>query len=234
MGPLHWLRQGDGVTQATALLLLAMSVASWVVMLWKLRLMQRARRDVARATAAFWQAPDWDSVQQQVAAFDREALVLPLADAAKNIATSAGAIRARASFNPLSAQASLGQQLTRVLRDALHAVLGKLQFGQVLLASSIRLELPRTEGAVPGTAPQSVTVVVDKVGQAFINDEPLAQSALAQRFITIAAEHPGTEVQLRADAAVPYGRVVAIMGAAHQAGLTRIGFVAEPLAAPPP
>ena len=72
-----------------------------------------------------------------------------------------------------------------------------------LLASSIRLELPRTEGAVPGTAPQSVTVVVDKVGQAFINDEPLAQSALAQRFITIAAEHPDTEVQLRADAAVP-------------------------------
>ena len=135
MGPLHWLRQGDGVTQATALLLLAMSVASWVVMLWKLRLMQRARRDVARATAAFWQAPDWDSAQQQVAAFDREALVLPLADAAKNIATSAGAIRAKASFNPLSAQASLGQQLTRVLRDALHAVLGKLQFGQVLLAT---------------------------------------------------------------------------------------------------
>ncbi len=102
-----------------------------------------------------------------------------------------------------------------------------------LLASSIRLELPRTEGAVPGTAPQSVTVVVDKVGQAFINDEPLAQSALAQRFITIAAEHPDTEVQLRADAAVPYGRVVPIMGAALQAGLTRIGFVAEPVAAPP-
>jgi biopolymer transport protein TolR len=86
---------------------------------------------------------------------------------------------------------------------------------------------------VPGTAPQSVTVVVDKLGQAFINDEPLAQAALAQRLASIAAQHPDTEVQLRADAAVPYGRVVAIMGAAHQAGLTRIGFVAEPVAGPP-
>ena len=104
-----------------------------------------------------------------------------------------------------------------------------------LLASSIRLELPRTDGAGAHAAPpQSVTVVVDKVGQAFINDEPLAQSALAQPFTTIAAEHPDTEVQLRADAAVPYGRVVAIMGAAHQAGLTRIGFVAEPVAAATP
>ena len=99
-----------------------------------------------------------------------------------------------------------------------------------LLASSIRLELPRTEGAAPGAAAQAVTVVVDKVGQAFINDQPLAQAALAQRFSAIAAEHPDTEVQLRADASVPYGRVVAIMGAAHQAGLTRIGFVAEPVA----
>jgi biopolymer transport protein TolR len=97
-----------------------------------------------------------------------------------------------------------------------------------LLASAIRLELPRTEGTAPGAAQQAITVVVDKVGQAFINDEPLTQAAVAQRFSAIAAEHPDTEVQLRADAAVPYGRVVAIMGAAHQAGLTRIGFVAEP------
>ena len=141
MEPLHWLRQGDAVTQATALLLLAMSVASWVVMLWKLRLMQRARRDVARSTAAFWQAADWDSAQQQVAAFDREALVLPLASAAKMIAASARIQRATADLSTLSAlntlsnQASLGQQLTRVLRDALHAVLARLQFGQVLLAT---------------------------------------------------------------------------------------------------
>ena len=141
MEPLHWLRQGDAVTQATALLLLAMSVASWVVMLWKLRLMQRARHDVARSTAAFWQAPDWDSAQQQVAAFDRDALLLALVSSAKMIAASARIQRATADLSTLSAlstlsnQASLGQQLTRVLRDALHAVLARLQFGQVLLAT---------------------------------------------------------------------------------------------------
>ena len=32
----NWLRQGDAITQATAKLLLLMSVASWVVILWKL------------------------------------------------------------------------------------------------------------------------------------------------------------------------------------------------------
>ena len=46
-------RQGDAVTQAVAILLLVMSVASWVVILWKAWLLQRAGRDVARSTAAF-------------------------------------------------------------------------------------------------------------------------------------------------------------------------------------
>ena len=57
MDSLHWWRQGDAVTQATALLLLAMSVASWVVIVWKLLFLRRARGDVARCMAAFWQAP---------------------------------------------------------------------------------------------------------------------------------------------------------------------------------
>ena len=100
-----------------------------------------------------------------------------------------------------------------------------------LLASSIRLDLPRADGAVPGASPQSITLVVDKAGQVFLNDQPLTQDALAQALAETAASQPDTEVQLRADATVPYGRVVEIMGAAHAAGLQRIGFVAEPVAA---
>ena len=97
-----------------------------------------------------------------------------------------------------------------------------------LLASSIRLDLPRTEGATPGTAPQFVTLVVDASGQAYLDDQPLSQAALAVRLQRFGAAQPATEVHLRADATVPYGRVVEIMGAAHEAGLQRIGFVAEP------
>ena len=46
-----------------------------------------------------------------------------------------------------------------------------------------------------------------------------------------AQRYPDTEVRLRADAQVPYGRVVEVMGLAHQAGLHRIGFVAQTAAA---
>ena len=103
-----------------------------------------------------------------------------------------------------------------------------------LLASSIRVDLPRTEGATPGAAPQFVTLVVDAAGQAYLDNQPLAQAALVERLQRIGAERPDTVVQLRADAAVPYGRVVEVMGAAQLAGLQRIGFVAEPPAAGAP
>lgn len=129
MDALHWLYQGDLVTQGTAALLLLMSVASWVVIVWKSWLMHRAHVDVARGVAAFWLAPSWPVARQQIAALDREALVLPLVEAADALAQPPdGSIT-------LAQAGSASQQLTRVLRDALHRVLGKLQSGQVLLAT---------------------------------------------------------------------------------------------------
>jgi biopolymer transport protein TolR len=56
---------------------------------------------------------------------------------------------------------------------------------------------------------------------------------LAGRLAAAARQNPETEVQLRADQAVPYGRVVEIMGAAQKAGLNRIGFVADPSGSAP-
>jgi biopolymer transport protein ExbB len=131
MDALHWWRQGDAVTQGTALLLLAMSVASWVVILWKARVMRRALADVARCTAAFWQAPSLDVAVQRLQSFDREALVLSMVVATKSIATRSDS----AEQATLATSGSLSQQLTRVLRDALHGALGRLQWGQVLLAT---------------------------------------------------------------------------------------------------
>ena len=124
MSAFQFIAQGDAISKFVALLLLAMSVASWVVIVWKAWVIQRAVPDVARSIAAFWQAPDIAQAQATVASLDREGLVLPLIEAS----------HARAP-GTLATVGDKAQQLTRVLRDALHAVLLKLQFGQVLLAT---------------------------------------------------------------------------------------------------
>ena len=115
----------DNVGRAVALLLLAMSVAAWVLVLWKGWLLRRASGDIARAVPAFWDAATLDEGRLRLAALDRERLLLPLLDAAT----------AQPVAGTLETSAQLASQLTRRLRDALHRGLAHLQFGQVLLAS---------------------------------------------------------------------------------------------------
>ena len=96
-----------------------------------------------------------------------------------------------------------------------------------LLTSAIRLDLPKAEGAQAGQAPVAVTLVVNPQGQVFFNDLAIPLSELAVQLNAVATQRPDTEVQLRADQTVPYGRVVEVMGVAQKAGLSRIGFVAD-------
>ena len=102
-----------------------------------------------------------------------------------------------------------------------------------LLASAIRLDLPKTDAAKAIEAPQFVALVVDKSGQAFLDDKPVTLDDLARQLAHTASRNLDTEVQLRADEAVPYGKVVEVMGVAQKAGLSRIGFIAEPAPAGP-
>jgi len=118
------MTQGGAVSVIVAVVLLLMSIASWVVILWKAWLLKRAVGDVARSAATFWQSASVAEGAEKVALFDREALLLPLI-AASNI--EAG--------NTLATRGDKSQQLTRVLRDALHKILLKLHYGQVLLAT---------------------------------------------------------------------------------------------------
>jgi len=117
--------QGDFITRSVAALLLLMSVSAWVVIFWKAWLLRRVRVDLSRAVPAFWAAPSLDAGREQLAAFDREAVLAPLLAAA--VAAPPG--------GTLESKGHVDSQLTRRLRDALHGVLQHLQFGQVLLAS---------------------------------------------------------------------------------------------------
>jgi biopolymer transport protein ExbB len=117
--------EGDVITRTVALLLLAMSVAAWVLIFWKGWTLSRVRRDMARAVPAFWAAPGLAEAQTQLGAIDREQVLVPLLAAGLH----------SASAGTLEAAGQLESQLTRRLRDALHAVLAQLQYGQVLLAS---------------------------------------------------------------------------------------------------
>jgi biopolymer transport protein ExbD len=104
-----------------------------------------------------------------------------------------------------------------------------------LLASSLRLDLPKAEAGAASDAGSFLAVSLDAQGRLYLGDTPASDGQLAARAREAATRDPATEVQLRADAGVPYGRVAALIGQLQQAGLSRIGFVTEapaPAAAP--
>jgi biopolymer transport protein ExbB len=116
--------EGDALSITLALGLLAMSVASWTVIFYKAWLLHRVSTDVAHGKAAFWQARDVSQGLQALATVDRSVVLLPLAQANQQLLPGT-----------LGAQGDVSAQRTRVLRDALHGVLHRLQSGQVLLAT---------------------------------------------------------------------------------------------------
>ena len=116
--------QGDLLSATLAVALLLMSVASWSVMVYKAWLLHRVHADVVQGKAAFWQARDVQQGLQALRAIDRSAVLLPLAQASQQLMPGT-----------LGSQGDVAAQRTRVLRDALHEVLHRLQTGQVLLAT---------------------------------------------------------------------------------------------------
>lgn len=116
--------QGDAFSVTLNLVLLAMSVATWTVIVYKSWLLRRVSTDVAQGKAAFWQARDMVQGLAVLGALDRCAVLLPLVQAQQ-----------QRMPGTLGAQGDKAAQRTRVLRDALHAVLHRLQSGQVLLAT---------------------------------------------------------------------------------------------------
>ena len=106
-----------------------------------------------------------------------------------------------------------------------------------LLAGTIKLELPKTDAVKTPGAPQSITVMVDAAGQTYLKDQAVTADELARQFASAKQANPETEVQLRADKSVPYGRIVEVMDSAQKAGLNRLGFVTDnnvPVLAPAP
>jgi biopolymer transport protein TolR len=104
-----------------------------------------------------------------------------------------------------------------------------------LMSSRLELELPKAgEPLAQANEPEAfISISVDAQGQVFWDEAPVDAATLKQRLEQTAQRDPETELQLRADTAVPYGQMLQLIGLAQTAGLSRIGFVADPVTGAP-
>ena len=107
-----------------------------------------------------------------------------------------------------------------------------------LLTQGVKVDLPKA--AAEPIEPQRIhplVLSVDRQGRIYLNvgGSPQAavdESTAAARAAAVLRRAPETQVLVKADNAVNYGRVVQAMVLRQHAGARKIGFITEPLPAP--
>ncbi|MEL7310715.1 MAG: protein TolR [Pseudomonadota bacterium] len=106
-----------------------------------------------------------------------------------------------------------------------------------LLTQGIEVELPKADAA-PIEVPQDEQVLpivlsINAEGELFLNlgankTQPVAADAVVERVSIVLGRRADTPVLVKADQAVPYGRVVQGMVLLQQAGADSVGFITDP------
>jgi len=104
-----------------------------------------------------------------------------------------------------------------------------------LLTQGVKVDLPKA-GAEPLEAQQIQPLVlsVDRQGRLYLNvggdpQAPLDEQTVAARAAAALRRDPQTQVLVKADSAVAYGRVVQAMVILQRAGARKLGFITEPV-----
>lgn len=97
-----------------------------------------------------------------------------------------------------------------------------------LLTVGVPLELPKTAArAVPAEQEEPLTISLTLDGQIMVMNTAVPDAELIGRLRAVAAERATDKLFLRADGAIPYARVVQVMGALNNAGYSNIVLVTD-------
>ena len=104
-----------------------------------------------------------------------------------------------------------------------------------LMTAGVPVELPESRAKALAQDQQQVTLTMGRDGRIFIDKAEVARGELADRLAALPRNADGKppQVTLRADKALDYGRVMAVMGELNRAGFNSIALVTSGSVAAP-
>ncbi len=93
---------------------------------------------------------------------------------------------------------------------------------------SVKIDLPQATTQPDDVKPDHISLSIDENGIVRWGEDAVDPEQLAARIVTAAQKTPQPELHLQAARTVQYDKVAKVMAAAHNGGLTKIGFVTEP------
>jgi biopolymer transport protein ExbD len=114
------------------------------------------------------------------------------------------------------------------LIDVMLVLLVIFMIAAPLMTSSLKMDLPKVAAATNNDGGATLTLGITADGRFHVGDDVVTHDDLVRTLRQTARHRPQPDVLLRADQSVPYGRVAELIGLVQDAGLTHIGFVAQP------
>ena len=98
-----------------------------------------------------------------------------------------------------------------------------------VVTHTVPVTLPKDRNQPTQTKPENIIIAVDKDGDMFWNEKPVADVAtLLDRLKQIAVKVPQPEVHIRADEGGRYEFVGKVIVALQRAGIYKIAFITQP------
>ena len=137
---------------------------------------------------------------------------------------SGGSGRRRSRRNGRSPMAEIN---VTPLVDVMLVLLAIFMVTAPLLSAGVPVQLPDSRANPLPQEPKTVTVTLTGDGKTFFDADELAPGELSERLATLAPQDGAQppNVTLRADKALSYGDVMAVMGEMNHAGIRSIALV---------
>jgi biopolymer transport protein TolR len=100
-----------------------------------------------------------------------------------------------------------------------------------IMKSALDIAVPQAATAQP-TDKEGITIIIKKDGKILIDETAVDESSFDVSFAQIYSSNTGQPVFLKADGEVPYAKVLTVVDALRQSGVTELGLVAEPKQSP--
>ena len=129
---------------------------------------------------------------------------------------------------PSSRRAALAEINVTPLVDVMLVLLIIFMITAPMLQHQVEVNLPEVTNEPRTPSEEQYVLTVTKEGSVFLNSQAYTLEALRPQLEVLSQAQPSQEMFLRADAEVPYGRVVQVMDAVKKAGILRLGMITQP------
>jgi biopolymer transport protein TolR len=96
-----------------------------------------------------------------------------------------------------------------------------------LLTVGVPVDLPQTKAPAITEPKEPLVITINAKNELFLQNSTVSDNELVPRLQAITKNNPQTDIYVRGDRAVSYGRVMEVMGMVSAAGFTKVSLITE-------